>query len=258
MTSLSQKINDLDLRIDNISKSGGGGTTDTTAIQAQVDTNTTDILGIQADKQDKLTPGDNISIVGNTISAIGGDVTQAELDTKQDILTAGDNISIVNNVISSSISHLFKITSTLNTNQSFSNGTIAQFNDIKFCLPITSAFNTGTYKYTVQKSGIYHISYSLYSNTAVSTQCRMAIVKNNLDIVIGGSNVANSTTTSCLEQCDEGDQLFVRCQIGSNVSLFMSDNYSFFNGMIMSRRHCKPIPTILPAILLEIIPIKIL
>ena len=65
MTSLLQKINDLDLRIDNISTSGGGGTTDsgttdTTAIQAQVDTNTTDISGIQADKQDKLTPGDNI------------------------------------------------------------------------------------------------------------------------------------------------------------------------------------------------------
>ena len=52
MTSLLQKINELDLRIDNISTSEGGGTTDTTAIQAQVDTNTTDISGIQTDKQD--------------------------------------------------------------------------------------------------------------------------------------------------------------------------------------------------------------
>ena len=45
MTSLLQKINELDLRIDKITTSGGGGTTDTTAIQAQVDTNTTDISG---------------------------------------------------------------------------------------------------------------------------------------------------------------------------------------------------------------------
>jgi len=31
-----------------------------------------------------------------------------------------------------------------------------------------------------------------------------------------------------------------------------------FNKGRMSRRHCKPIPSIIPAILLEIIPIKVL
>ena len=75
MTSLLQKINDLDLRIDNISTSEGGGTTDTTAIQAQVDTNTTDISGIQTDKQDVLIAGDNISIVGNVISSTASSST---------------------------------------------------------------------------------------------------------------------------------------------------------------------------------------
>jgi len=70
MTSLLQKINDLNVRVDNVSTSGG--TTDTTALQAQADTNTSDISGIQINKQDKLTAGDNITIVGNVISSSGG------------------------------------------------------------------------------------------------------------------------------------------------------------------------------------------
>jgi len=55
--------------------SGGGGTADTTALQAQVDTNTSDISGIQTNKQDKLTAGDNITIVDNVISSTGGGST---------------------------------------------------------------------------------------------------------------------------------------------------------------------------------------
>ena len=70
MTSLLQKINTLDTRIDNINTSGGS--TDTTALQAQIDTNTTDISGIQTNKQNTLIAGDNITITGNTISASGG------------------------------------------------------------------------------------------------------------------------------------------------------------------------------------------
>jgi len=74
MTSLLQKINELNVRVDNVSTSGGGGTTDTTALQAQIDTNTTDISGIQTNKQDTLTAGDNITIKGNTISASKPDI----------------------------------------------------------------------------------------------------------------------------------------------------------------------------------------
>jgi len=72
MTSLLQKINELNVRVDNVSTSGGSGTTDTTAIQAQIDTNTADISGIQINKQDTLTAGDNITIVDNVISSSGG------------------------------------------------------------------------------------------------------------------------------------------------------------------------------------------
>ena len=71
MTSLLQKINELNVRVDNVSTSGGGGTTDTTALQAQIDTNTTDISGIQLHKQNTLVAGDNITIVNNIISSSG-------------------------------------------------------------------------------------------------------------------------------------------------------------------------------------------
>ena len=84
------------------------------------------------------------------------------VDTKQDTLTPGDNISIVDNVISTSDNYVFKITSTLNANQSFSGGTTAKFDNIAFCLPITTAYNTGTYKYTIKKNGIYQLSFSMH------------------------------------------------------------------------------------------------
>ena len=55
-----------------------------------------------ANKQDKLTPGDNITIDSNNIISTTGLATQAELASKQDKLTVGDNITIENNVISAS------------------------------------------------------------------------------------------------------------------------------------------------------------
>ena len=58
-----------------------------------------EIISDLDNKQNRLTAGDNITIVGSTISA-----TQPDISTKQDKLTAGDNITIENNVISTSAS----------------------------------------------------------------------------------------------------------------------------------------------------------
>lgn len=102
-------------------------TQDMAAIQAELDTKTdstaftqfqntvqSDITSLQNGKQDTLTPGSNITIVGNTISAQQPDLTPYALaedvqtaitqveGAKQDKLTAGDNITIENNVISAS------------------------------------------------------------------------------------------------------------------------------------------------------------
>ena len=63
MTSLLQKINTLDTKVDGL---------DSSNLQTQVTTNTNDISGIQANKQNTLIAGDNITIVGDTISASGG------------------------------------------------------------------------------------------------------------------------------------------------------------------------------------------
>ena len=63
MTSLLQKINELDIRVDGL---------DSSNLQTQITTNSNDISTLQTNTQDKLIAGDNISIIGNTISSSGG------------------------------------------------------------------------------------------------------------------------------------------------------------------------------------------
>ena len=63
MTSLLQKINELDIRVDGL---------DSSKLQTQITTNSTDISTLQIDKQDILIAGDNITIVDNVISSTGG------------------------------------------------------------------------------------------------------------------------------------------------------------------------------------------
>jgi len=107
MTSLLQKITNLDTKVDGL---------DSSNLQTQITTNTNDISGIQTNKQNKLTAGDNISIVGDTISSttdiscntltttgnasIGGTLTIAgetldnKLSGKQDKLENTSNLNI--------------------------------------------------------------------------------------------------------------------------------------------------------------------
>ena len=66
MTSLLQKINELDIRVDGL---------DSSNLQTQITTNTNDVSTLQIDKQDILIAGDNITIVYNVISSTGGSST---------------------------------------------------------------------------------------------------------------------------------------------------------------------------------------
>jgi hypothetical protein len=66
MTSLLQKINELDIRVDGL---------DSSNLQTQITTNSNDISTLQIDKQDILIAGDNITIVDNVISSTGGSST---------------------------------------------------------------------------------------------------------------------------------------------------------------------------------------
>ena len=155
MTSLLQKINELDIRVDGL---------DSSNLQTQITTNSNDISTLQIDKQDILTAGDNISIVGNTISSSGGgSVTQADLDLKQNVI---DSSSIINcnslnttgNVVVGDILTQYGASwaliasdtqQTTNTNVKYTTYTVRN---------CTYTSSNGTI--TIIKSGRYHISYN--------------------------------------------------------------------------------------------------
>ena len=97
----------------------------------------------------------------------GGDVTQQELATKQDVLTAGTNITIVGNTISSAGSALpadvnFSSvnTSTLNTSTINTNGRVDIGNSDAQSegLVITGTKPTITFKDTINRSGMIHMN----------------------------------------------------------------------------------------------------
>jgi len=166
MTSLLQKINELDSRIDNINTSGGGGTTDTTALQAQIDTNTTDISGIQINEQDTLTAGDNISIVDNVISSSGGGGTTEIVSDK--IFFASRSAD----------------TSELSTTSFYSSfDTLRKINS-----EIYSYNNSDTV--TVLKSGAYKIEFiSTFYNSGYTDRCSLGSVvsvNGSVDRGLGG------------------------------------------------------------------------
>ena len=73
MTSLLQKINTLDTKVDGL---------DSSNLQTQIDTNTNDISTLQTSKQNTIIAGDNITIMGDTISSTGGGTT---IDSSTDL-----------------------------------------------------------------------------------------------------------------------------------------------------------------------------
>jgi len=131
--------------------------------------------------------------VNNVISSSGGEggggITQQELDdgleTKQDILTAGANISIVGSTINSGSSAYFLCFLNLNyTNLIL--GDYARFPAISFQKP-----NTGTmveqhrgHAYTIQETGLYLIGYSLTMlNQGGTTAIQIVYVRNGVEKV---------------------------------------------------------------------------
>ena len=97
----------------------------------------------------------------------GGDVTQQELATKQDVLTAGTNITIVGNTISSAggalpadVNFSSVNTSTLNTSTINTNGRVDIGNSDAQSegLVITGTKPTITFKDTINRSGMIHMN----------------------------------------------------------------------------------------------------
>jgi len=161
MTSLLQKINDLNVRVDNVSTSGG--TTDTTALQAQVDTNTSDISGIQINKQNTLIAGDNITITGDTISSSGGgstidSTTNLSCNTLTTVgdVSIGADINILGDLITP---NRIKFSAYRTSTTTFSNATLI-YNATSF--NIGNAYNSTTGIFTAPIAGTYYFTCSYY------------------------------------------------------------------------------------------------
>jgi|AntAceMinimDraft_1070359.scaffolds.fasta_scaffold61582_1 hypothetical protein len=219
MTSLLQKINELNERVDTVISSNGGG--DVT--QTDLDT-----------KQDVLTAGTGIEITNNVISStgVGGDVTQTDLDTKQDVLTAGTGIEITNNVISSTGGG----SSPFIGFRAVGNGTFAQnlafgqspsFYMIVYADQANSTFDSqGTYSggfYTIPTgySGWWEVSLKIYMLQYAETASMISIQKNNVMAINSGDFQGQRGDFTTYLKVIEGDVLKVyQAQGGGQYSYF--------------------------------------
>ena len=134
---------------------------------------------------------------------------------------------------------LFKVSSNLNGNQTFTQGTVAKFNNLVFCYPSASAFNTSTYTYTVPQTGIYQFTYKLYPNyngTNTDTNARIAFNINGTNVSVSGSVLGNIETMTSLELCGAGSTVRVECAVANqgSLSLFMTPTHSWFTGILIS------------------------
>ena len=169
MTSLLQKINELNVRVDNVSTSGGGGTTDTTALQAQVDTNTTDISTLQTSKQNTLIAGDNITIVDNVISSSGGGTSGTAETLGEQVFYA---VTSVDSVIGSGTSYISSFDTVQKTN--------------------TEIYSSTNNTITVLKSGYYKVEFNCnFHNAGYNDRVivRTTVLINNVsDTTTGGQS----------------------------------------------------------------------
>jgi hypothetical protein len=138
---------------------------DSSNLQTQITTNSNDISTLQIDKQDILIAGDNISIIGNTISSSGGgSITQADLDLKQNVIDSStiincDSLNTTGDIVVGDILTQFGASWGLvlsDTIQTTSTNVKYTTSTVRNC---TYTSSTGTI--TIIKSGRYYVSYSL-------------------------------------------------------------------------------------------------
>ena len=173
MTSLLQKINELDIRVDGL---------DSSNLQTQITTHSNDISTLQIDKQDILIAGDNISISGNTISSSGGgSITQADLDLKQNLIESSTiincaSLNTTGDLVVGDVLTQFGASwglGLLSTNQT-TNPNVRYTSVISAVRNCTYNASTGTI--TIIKPGRYFISYSFLVTGNIIPELRF---KNN-------------------------------------------------------------------------------
>ena len=231
MTSLLQKINTLDTKVDGL---------DSSNLQTQITTNSNDISSLQTSKQNILIPGDNITITGDTISSSGGGTTiDSTTDISCNTLTTVGDITC-GGIITEDNKPSFRV---------FSNSaTLQATKALLFNTTETVDFNiNGTYYETGTLSGIYEATVSgtywvhckLRLDDGTTEQCEIQWYKKNIDntftkyetfeMWMGPSHTnRRAGYSACLIRLEVGEGVFPRSDLTGGVNL--TNSYVVFAG----------------------------
>jgi hypothetical protein len=222
MTSLLQKINTLDTKVDGL---------DSSNLQTQIDTNTNDISTLQTSKQNTIIAGDNITIMGDTISSTGGgttidsstDLSCNTLDTVGDV-NIGGNLTTPNRIsfYAATDKTLFVV------NQ----GVVAPFERI--VQNIGNAYDNTTYQFTAPVAGTYYFGFSFYSDRNIGFVTEIQVNGNTIARGQRNPGYTSSYTKyqiSATAFCSVGD--VVRAISGANTIVIQELNHTHFFGFFI-------------------------
>ena len=217
MTFLLQKINTLDTKVDGL---------DSSNLQTQIDTNTNDISTLQTSKQNTIIAGDNITIMGDTISSTGGgttidsstDLSCNTLDTVGDV-NIGGNLTTPNRIsfYAATDKTLFVV------NQ----GVVAPFERI--VQNIGNAYDNTTYQFTAPVAGTYYFGFSFYSDRNIGFVTEIQVNGNTIARGQRNPGYTSSYTKyqiSATAFCSVGD--VVRAISGANTIVIQELNHTHF------------------------------
>ena len=176
------------------------------------------------------------TITGGTITGnIGGNLIAGE---GIDISTLSGLTTITNTGgLSTSTQYAFQITSNSFNNVSYSAGGVLNFNQIVFCTPSIADYDTTNKNYVVQVQGYYQFGFKLYLNSSTTTVARFGIYKNGSLLGMGGAYLANAETITVVALCNVGDLINVKCEVGTNISVYMAPLHSWFYGYLLQPKN---------------------
>jgi len=227
MTSLLQKINTLDTKVDGL---------DSSNLQTQITTNTNDISTLQTSKQNTLTAGDNISIVGDTISAssTGGETTiDSTTDLSCNTLTTVGDITC-GGIITAPNQVTFKATTTGGL-RVINNGGIPDFENVLF--NIGGGYNNTTYKFTAPVAGKHFFCVVFYTNS--NNPYTLDLLLNDTTIISRVKRQQSGTggytifELSGFENLNVGDVVYSEVKQNTSIAINLANENSFFGFLIV-------------------------
>jgi hypothetical protein len=165
------------------------------------------------------------------------------VDEKQDTLTPGDNISIVNNVISSSTSNFvgFRVEMSQEIDTTVNINTLIPFNAKTgstggFVYDTHNMYNTTTYKYTIPTgySGYWTFNMKLfvaeYAETFRRIHLRVTRGTTNYDPLQIGNYYSQVDILNGTIPVLQGDSIYLIVSNGGNIKIYASRDNCWFEG----------------------------